>query len=105
MRHDCGLRVLGKLELVVRPLAPQPEQILAERLVDLVEHVLRAPARPGQRGAHPDRLAALPRKNECAHRDPCYEPSGRLGRRAAIAKARGERMKEHRQAKLLGPWM
>ena len=70
MRHDRRLRIFGELELVVRPFAHQPEQVLAERLVDLVEHVLRGPARLGERGAHADRLAALPRKNECAHRQP-----------------------------------
>ena len=48
MRHDRRLRILGELELVLRPLAHQPEQVLAERLVDFVEHVR---ARPGSRRA------------------------------------------------------
>ena len=73
------------------PVAHQPEQVLAERLVDLVEHVARGAARLGQRGAHADRLAALPRKKECAHRSPLLElcVGARLGRRGAIAKAAG----------------
>ena len=72
------------------PVAHQPEQILAERLVDFVEHVAGGPAGLGERGAHADRLAALPRKKECAHLRPCYEPSGRLGRCGGIAKAEGD---------------
>ena len=67
MRHDRRLRIFGELELLVRTFAHQPEQVLAERLVDLVEHILRGPARVGERRAHPDRLAALPRENERAH--------------------------------------
>ncbi len=39
VRHDRRLRILGQLELVVGPLAHQPEQMLAQRLVDLVEHI------------------------------------------------------------------
>ena len=62
-----------------------------ERLVDLLEHVARGAAGFGQRRAHADRLAALPRKKECAH-DRSLSSSydrARLGRRRRIAKAGG----------------
>ena len=71
MRHDRGLRIFGQLELVFRPLAHQPEQVLAERLVDLLEHVAGRAAGLGERRAHADRLAALPGKKKCAHLGPC----------------------------------
>src|SRR3546814_16457870 len=32
--HDRGLRILGQRQVVGRPFAHQPEQILAERLLD-----------------------------------------------------------------------
>ena len=61
MRHDRGLRILGELELLIGPIAHQPKQVLSERLVDFVEHVLRGPARLSQGSAHADGLTALPR--------------------------------------------
>ena len=75
--------------------------------IDLFEHIARGAARLGERGAHADRLAALPRKKECAHLCPCYEPRAATRPRAAIAKAGEGRMSdEHRAtAELLGPWM
>ena len=65
MIAGCAFSV--SLQLLLRPFAHQPEEVLAERLVDLVEHVARGAAGLGQRGAHADRLAALSRKKECAH--------------------------------------
>ena len=62
MRHDRRLGIFGELELVLRPVPHQPEQVLAERLIDFVENVVRGSARFGERGAHADRLAALPGK-------------------------------------------
>jgi hypothetical protein len=62
MSHDCGLRIFGELQFLVRTLAHQAEEILAKRLVDLGENVAGGPARPSQRGTHADCLAALPWK-------------------------------------------
>jgi hypothetical protein len=87
MRHDCGLRIFGKLQLVVGPFAHQPEEMLVQRFVDFVEHVPCGAAGLGERCAHAGCLTALPRENECAHLSPCYEPPARLGRCAEIAKA------------------
>jgi hypothetical protein len=67
VRHDRRLCIFGELELLVRSLAHQPEEIPAKRFVDLVEHVARGPAGPGECRAHPDRLTALTRENERAH--------------------------------------
>ena len=87
IRHDRRLGIFGELELVLRTVPHQTEQVLAERLIDFMENIVRGSACLGERGAHADRLAALSRKNECAHFRPCYEPPGRLSRHAAIAKA------------------
>src|SRR3954453_14679587 len=73
MRHDRGLCILGELELLVGAFAHEAEEVLAERLVDLVEHILCGSARLGQSCAHADVLAPLPRENECAHRLPCSD--------------------------------
>jgi len=66
--HDRRLGVLGQHQLFGRALTHQPRQILAQRLVRLLEDGACLPARPGQRRAHADRLAPLPREDECAHR-------------------------------------
>ena len=117
MGHDRRLRILGELELLVGTFAHQPEQVLAERLVDLVEHVLRGPARIGERRAHADGLASLSGKNECAHRLPCsvMNRGGRLGRGGTIAKAEGTSWPQkqprstspadHVEPRQLGSWM
>ena len=39
MGHDRRLGIFGELELVLRPLAHQLEEVLAECFVDLAEHV------------------------------------------------------------------
>ena len=70
MGHDRGLGIFREPQVIVRPIAHEAEEVLAERLVDLREHVSRCAARFGQRGAHADRLAALSRKKECAHLGP-----------------------------------
>ena len=71
MRHDRGLGIFGEPQVLVRSLAHKAEEVLPERLVNLLEDVARGAARLGQRCAHADRLAALPRKKECAHHRPC----------------------------------
>ena len=72
MGHNRRLGIFGEPEFLVRPLAHQLEQALAKRLIDLAEHVAGSGAGFGQGGAHADRLAALSRKKECAHRNPCW---------------------------------
>jgi hypothetical protein len=54
IRHDRRLRIFGELELVVRSIAHEPVEILAERLIDLGENVRSRPARIGERTAHSD---------------------------------------------------
>src|SRR5690606_38743402 len=70
IRHDRGLGVLGEGQFVLRPLAHQLEEMLAERLVDLLKHLAGCRRSLGERLAHADRLAALTRKDECAHDKP-----------------------------------
>jgi hypothetical protein len=70
IRHDRRLRVLGQCQITLWPVAHDTEQMLAQRLVDFLKHMFRMAARLRQRLAHADRLAALPRKDECAHDDP-----------------------------------
>ena len=65
--HDRRLRIFGELELFFGSVAHEPKQALPKRLVDLIEHIAGGTARASQRHAHADRLAALSRKNECAH--------------------------------------
>src|SRR5690242_7709100 len=89
MRHDRRLRIFGQLQLVVRPLAHQPEQVRPKRLVDLVEHVSRGPARLGERRAHANGLAALSRKKECAHSSPVCSPQ-QVETGASITQAPGK---------------
>ncbi len=95
MRHNRRLGILGELQFVVGTLAHQLEEVLAESLVDFAEHVASGRAGLAERIAHADRLAALPRKKECAHRNPCCSVlkfAGELGRSAKIAKsASGEK--------------
>src|SRR4030095_17077775 len=67
MRHDRRLGVFRQLELVLRPLAHQLDQILPKRLINLGEHIVRRAARLRESCAHADGLAALPGKKECAH--------------------------------------
>ncbi|GAA3907742.1 hypothetical protein GCM10022276_27700 [Sphingomonas limnosediminicola] len=70
MRHNRGLRIFSELQLIVGAIAHEAKQVLAERFVDFLKHVLRGPARLGERCAHTNGLAALPRKNESAHLTP-----------------------------------
>ena len=116
MRHDRRLRILRQLQLIVRTFAHQPEQVLAQRLVDFVENVLRGSARLRERRAHADRLAALPRKNECAHRSPCWYGCGAVRRgRADCQPEQGAKRLHGRSpststrtrnpARMLGKWM
>src|SRR3546814_12234189 len=68
VRHDRRLGVFGEGQLVLRPLAHQLEETLAECLVDLLKHFAGVARSLGKRLAHADRLTALTRKDECAHR-------------------------------------
>ncbi len=63
-RHQRRLRVLGQRQGLRRPLPDDVGQLLAERLVDLVEHRARFRKGLGKRLAHADRLAALAGKRE-----------------------------------------
>ena len=65
--HDRGLGIFGQRQVGLRPAAHQPEQALPQRVVDFLKHLARNRARLGQRLAHADSLAALPRKDECPH--------------------------------------
>ena len=67
VRHDRGLRVLRQRQRVVRPFAHDPRQVLAECVVDFLEHRAGGGAGGGEIGAHADLLATLPREDECAH--------------------------------------
>jgi hypothetical protein len=67
MGHDRGLGVLGQGQRLVGPLRHDLEQLLAQRVVDFLEHFARGGAGGGEFGAHAHLLAALPRKNECPH--------------------------------------
>ena len=68
-RHQRRLRVGGQRQRLFRPFPDQLRQLLAERVVDLVEHAPRLGKRVGQILAHADGLAALPRKGECDGHD------------------------------------
>jgi hypothetical protein len=63
-RHERRLRVGGEGQRVRRPLEDGGGQRLAERLVDLGEDGARRGVAFGERPAHADRLAPLPRKDE-----------------------------------------
>ena len=47
-RHQRRLGVLGQGQVVIRPLAHQPGEVLAQRVVDLLEHVARGREGVGQ---------------------------------------------------------
>ena len=63
-RHQRRLRVLGQGQIRIGPLEHQAREVLAERLVDLLEDLAGAPERRRQIAAHADRLRPLARKNE-----------------------------------------
>jgi hypothetical protein len=65
--HDRGLSVFGEHELIVRTLGHQPVEILSERIVHLLKYLARGEARIRKGFPHADGLAALPRKDICAH--------------------------------------
>ena len=65
--HDRRLGVFGEGKLVLRPLAHQREQLLAERIVDFFEHRARGGTGIGEVRTHADLLAALPREYKRAH--------------------------------------
>ena len=67
VRHDRGLGILGQGQLIGGSLDHQAIEVLAQRLVDLLEHLAGDGARLGQRLAHAHGLAALARKDECTH--------------------------------------
>ncbi len=63
-RHQRRLGVLGQGQLVARALAHQLEELLAQGVVDLLEHLAGGGEGVGQVGAHADGLAALAGKEE-----------------------------------------
>src|SRR3569623_480312 len=65
--HDRGLRIGSELELVLGTLGHQLREALSKRLVDFLEDFAGGGAGGGKRGAHADRLAALPGEDESAH--------------------------------------
>ena len=67
IRHNRGLCVFGQRQVAFRPFAHQLEKILPQRVVNLLKHGARGDACFGERLAHANGLAALSRKNECAH--------------------------------------
>ena len=70
--HDGRLGIFGERQLIFRAFGHQAEQRLAQRLIDFLKHLPRNGTGIGQRLAHADGLAALTRKNKCAHRSPLH---------------------------------
>ena len=71
--HDRGLGIFRQGQLVERSLTHQLEQILLQRVIDFLENFPGGAAGLGERLAHADCLAPLPRKNKCTHMNPhCY---------------------------------
>ena len=65
--HNRGLGVGGQRQLVRRPLAHDPGEVEAQRIVHLLPHCARGGLRIHQRRAHADRLAALAGEEVGAH--------------------------------------
>ena len=65
--HQCGLRVFGKGQLVLWTVLHKGEELLAEGLIDLLKDLPRSAKGFGEVNTHADGLAALTRKQECAH--------------------------------------
>lgn len=65
--HDCRLRIFGQRQRVLRPFAHQAKKIVAQCVVNFLKNLARNRTRLGQRATHAQCLAALARKNECAH--------------------------------------
>ena len=63
-RHQRRLGVFGERERVGRAFEDDGAQLVAERVIDLLEHRRAGAKFVGQRLAHADRLAALARKHE-----------------------------------------
>ncbi len=92
-RHQGRLRVGRQGQFVGRALQHHARQLLRQRVVHLLEHRPRLRKSLGERLAHADGLAALPRKDERArHADPVATktrgPCTRQGRE--IKRARTE---------------
>jgi hypothetical protein len=68
--HQCRLGVLGERKLVGGALPHDRGEGLGQRRIDFLEYGARGCKRLGQRFAHTDRLAALPREYERG-RHPC----------------------------------
>src|SRR6478672_10229817 len=64
-RHQRGLGILRQGEPLRRSVPHDGAQLVAERLVHLVEHLACCREGLGERLPHADGLTALPRKNEC----------------------------------------
>ena len=63
--EDGRLRVLGQLELIVRPLEAECRERKAERGVDVIEDPPRRRISRGDVLPHPGVLASLPGEDEC----------------------------------------
>ena len=73
-RHQCRLGVFGERQGLDRPFEYGGRQLGAERLVDLVEDLLRGREIRRQGLAHADRLATLPWEHERRrHALPCLK--------------------------------
>jgi hypothetical protein len=75
----------------VSSVSEPSRQMLPERRIDLLEHRPRGGAGGGKRLAHPGRLAALPRKDECSRQRWLLlaDERVRLGVRAQAGKSHG----------------
>ncbi len=65
--HDRGLGIFGEGQLIFRTFAHKLEQILAKRIINFLKHRARRCACVRKGLPHANGLAALPRKNKCAH--------------------------------------
>ncbi len=68
MGHERGLGVLGQGEFLARPLEHQFRELLAEGVIDFLEHLARGGEGGGEIAAHADGLAALAREDERKNR-------------------------------------
>ena len=68
--HDRRLGVFGQRQLILWPFAHDRRELLAERVVDFLEHLARGGAGFGEFGTHADFLAALTGKYEGTHGRP-----------------------------------
>ena len=63
-RHEAGLRILGKAQLVIGPFEHQAAQVLLKGIVDFFEDQTRRRKCLGEVAAHTDRLRPLAGKHK-----------------------------------------